>query len=279
MMKKSLLVICLVVSLAAGAQPLHVMTFNIRFDNAADSLDAWPYRKDKVASQVLFHNTHIVGVQEALHHQLTELLELLPSYRFTGVGRDDGKRAGEFSAILYDTARLRMLHTETSWLSETPSVPGSKSWDAAITRVVTWARFEDLESHRTLYVFNTHFDHIGRVARKQSAAMLLKMITDVAGTEPVIVTGDFNCFPGDEPIRVLTSGEGSLKDSRTITEQPHYGPEGTFNGFSGKELADQPIDYIFLKNGGRVTQHATLSQTWRGRFSSDHFPVYAVISY
>lgn len=265
---------------AAGAQqPLHVMTFNIRLDVASDSLDNWQYRKDHAASQILFHDAHLVGVQEALHNQMVDLAQRLPRYKYVGVGRDDGKQKGEYSAIFYDTARLQVLRSETFWLSETPTVPGSKGWDAAITRVVTWAHMRDKKSGKTFYAFNTHYDHRGTEARRESSRLLLQKIRDIAGKNPVIVTGDFNATPGDEPIQLLVEARNAnrLINAKEVSATPHYGPTGTFTGFKAKETSNDPIDYIFIKNGPKVLKHATLSQTWGGRFSSDHFPVLAVI--
>ena len=261
------------------AQPLHVMSFNIRLNTTADSLNAWPYRKDKAASQILFHDSHIVGVQEALHNQMMDLQERLVAFKYVGVGRDDGKEKGEYSAIFYDTTRLQALQSKTFWLSETPSVPGSKSWDAAITRVVTWAKFKDRRTKKIFFAFNTHFDHMGQVARKESARLLLEEIKKIAGAYPVIITGDFNATPSEEPIQVLVnkSNKDRLTDTKELSSHPHYGPTGTFNGFRNRELNEEPIDFIFIKNGGKVLKHATLSQTWEGRFSSDHFPVWAAI--
>jgi endonuclease/exonuclease/phosphatase family metal-dependent hydrolase len=278
-MKSFYTLLCILVFTCAYAQNnLHVMTFNIRLNTPADSLNAWPYRKDKVASQILFHQSHIVGVQEALHDQMMDLKSLLPTYKYAGVGRDDGKQKGEYSAIFYDTTRLQLLKTETFWLSEQPDVPGSKSWDAAITRIATWAHFKDRKTKKKFYVFNTHFDHIGKEARKQSAMLLLQKIKNIAGNSPVILTGDFNSQPQTDPIRMITDSTASffMIDTKNVSRQPHYGPSGTFNAFGPKEIDDEPIDYIFIRTRVSVMQHATLSQTWQGRFSSDHFPVFAI---
>lgn len=258
---------------------LNLMTFNIRLNVASDSLNAWPYRKDLAASQVLFHETHILGVQEALHGQMTDLQERLPGFRYIGVGRDDGKEKGEYSAIFYDTIRLQVLKSGTFWLSQTPEVPGSKSWDAAITRIVSWAKFKDRKTKKTFFVFNTHFDHIGKQARAESAKLILEKVKALSENLPVIVMGDFNSKPNDLPIQTLT-GSGNpdrLYDTKLISETPHYGPAGTFTGFGAKETDDQPIDFIFIKKGIKVLKHATLSQTWKGRFSSDHFPVWVKV--
>ena len=274
-----LLFILCISFLLHAQQPINVMTFNIRYDTPRDSANAWPLRKDKAASQILFHEAHIVGVQEALNHQLNDLKQRLPGYAWVGAGRDDGKEKGEYSAIFYDSSRIRVLQSETFWLSTQPHVAGSKGWDANLPRVVTWAQMKDLPTNKQFYVFNTHFDHIGKVARAESARMILRAVQDIAGTHPVIVTGDFNASPDQEPIKIILNPTDPLRltDTKTISSKPHYGPEGTFNGFNPMESRDHPIDFIFIKNGPTVLKHATLSETWGGKFSSDHFAVFARI--
>lgn len=279
-MKKALVFIFLFVTiLQASAQDssINVMSFNIRLDVKSDSLNSWPYRKDLAASQILFHEADFVGLQEALHHQLTDLKERLPGYESVGGARNDGKESGEYSAILYNTQRFELQVSETFWLSETPALPGSKSWDAAITRIVTWGKFKDRKTGKIFFIFNTHFDHIGKEARKQSARLILQKIHDLAEGQPVILTGDFNAAPNDEPIKILTdkSNPRHVINAKEISVTPHYGPSGTFNGFRNAEVNDHAIDYIFVKNGVQVLKHASLSQTWKGKFSSDHFPVFA----
>lgn len=273
------LVTALIISGLVVAQDyLNVMTFNIRYNNPGDSANAWPHRKDLVASQILFHQAHIVGMQEALHGQIADLQQRLPQYKHLGIGRDGGEK-GEYSAIFYDTTRLQLIEGQTFWLSQTPGVVASVGWDAALTRVVTWAKFRDRKTKKIFYHFNTHFDHRGPNARRESASLLLNQVQKIAGKTVSITTGDFNAKPADEPIKVIVDANNPLRltDSKELSAQPHYGPTGTFNGFRSKEVDDQPIDYIFIKNGGKVLQHATLSQTWGGRFSSDHFPVFARI--
>jgi endonuclease/exonuclease/phosphatase family metal-dependent hydrolase len=279
MIKLHLTIICCLFSLIGISQELNVMSFNIRYNNPGDSLNAWPYRKDKVASQVLFHKVHLLGIQEALHEQIEELQKLLSNYKYVGVGRADGKQKGEYSAIFYDTTRIEWLSSNTFWLAEDMNTPGKKGWDAAFERIVTWAKFKDRKINKIFYHFNTHFDHVGKIARKESARLVLSQVKKIAGNTPVIVTGDFNAQPSDEPILVLKDDKNPdhLTDTKAVSEQPHYGPEGTFNAFGPKEIHEAPIDYIFVKKGVRVLQHATLSQTWKGRFSSDHFPVFAVV--
>lgn len=279
-MKTTLTFILLYLSVSISAQELNVMTFNIRLNTSSDSLNAWPYRKDKVASQILFHEVQLLGVQEALHDQMIDLKDRLTKFKYAGGGRDDGKEKGEYSAIFYDTARLQLLKTKMFWLSETPEVPGSKSWDAAITRMVTWAKFKDRKTKKIFFAFNTHFDHMGKIARKESAKIVLNKVKEIAGSIPVIFTGDFNAEPSDEPIRIIMDKNNPLHliDAKEISQTLHYGPTGTFNGFQSKERNDQPIDYIFVKGQWRVLKHATISQTWEGRFASDHFAVLARVS-
>jgi endonuclease/exonuclease/phosphatase family metal-dependent hydrolase len=272
---------CFYILNASGQQELNVMTFNIRFDNVRDSLNAWTYRKENAASQVVFHKVHLLGVQEALHHQLEDMKTSMKHYKYVGVARADGKQKGEYSAIFYDTNRLQLLHTETFWLAEQTDIPGKKGWDAAIERIVTWAKFKDRKTKKVFYHFNTHYDHIGKVARRESSKLLLRKVKEIAGNSPTIITGDFNAKPGDEPIQVLVdkSDPDRFTDAKDMSAKPHYGPTGTFNGFKSKEQSTEPIDYIFVKNKVSVLQHATLSQTWEGRFSSDHFPVFAVLTW
>ena len=262
---------------AVAQKELNIMTFNIRLDLVSDSLNSWQYRKDKAASQILFHEADIIGVQEALNNQMQDLQKALTDYKYTGVGREDGKSKGEFSAIFYNAKRLELLSSSTFWLSLTPTIAGSKSWDAAITRIVTWAKFKDKLTGKVFFDFNTHFDHMGQVARKESAKMILKAVDSLAGKTIAIITGDFNAHPSDEPIQVITDKNNPLHltDSKEVCITPHYGPAGSFNAFTTKETSDETIDYIFFNHGVKVLRHATLSQSWGGRFSSDHFPVWA----
>ncbi len=261
---------------------LRVMTFNIRYDNPGDGENAWPNRQDIAASMVRFHGADICGVQEALKHQVDDLAARLNGYVWFGVGRDDGAEAGEFMAVYYRTDRLDLLEQSTFWLSETPEKPGL-GWDAVCNRVVTWGKFRDKVTGKTFFHFNTHFDHRGETARRESAKLLLAQIEAIAGKTPVIVTGDFNARPDSEPVRILTSGlDGrpgtKLIDSITLARHGHHGPTGTWSGFTSSGApGDEPIDYVFVKNGVGVLLHGTLSDTFDGRFPSDHMPVLAEV--
>ena len=260
---------------------MNVMTFNLRYNTASDGENAWPFRKDMAASMIRFHDADLVGLQEALIDQIQDLAERLPDYGWFGIGRDDGKEAGEFMAIFYKKDRFEVLQDSTIWLSETPEKPG-KGWDAACNRVITWGKFKDQISNNIFYHFNTHFDHMGKVARKNSATILLKSIESIAKTYPVVVTGDFNATPGSVPIQVITTGlEGTpdikLRDSKLLSQYPHHGPNGTVTRFQSANVTDQPIDYIFIKNNVQVVRHGTLSDSFEGRFPTDHMPVMAEI--
>ena len=263
---------------AFAQKNLDVMSFNIRLNIASDSLNKWEYRRENLASTVLFYDIDVLGIQEALEDQMGDLRRLLPGYKHVGLPRDSTP-GGEYSAIFYDSARLRLIEHKTFWLSENPYVKGKKGWDAALPRIVTWAKFKDNVTMKEFYFFNTHFDHVGKVARRESSKLLLKQIQNIAGSIPVVVTGDFNAEPQDEPIQILVDPSNPLHlvNSQKISKTPHYGPTGTFTGFRSAERNDEPIDYIFVKNGVEVLRHATFSQTWRGRFASDHFAVYAEI--
>jgi endonuclease/exonuclease/phosphatase family metal-dependent hydrolase len=257
---------------------LRVMTFNIRYDEPRDKENAWPNRKELVASMIRFHNADLVGLQEALLRQINELEKLLPEYGWVGVGRDDGKTGGEYSAILYRKSRFALLASSTFWLSETPDVP-SKGWDAAYPRVVTWAKLRDTSTKKIFFLFNTHFDHRGEQAREQSARLLLQRIDRIGGRLPVITTGDFNFKESAVGYQILTGkndSQSQLKDARYLSEYGHHGPTSTFNEFKAL-IPEMKIDYVFVKGGIRVHQHGALSDTWNGRFPSDHLPVLAEI--
>lgn len=262
---------------ANAQQHLNIMSYNIRLNTTADGQDAWPNRKQWVQDQVQFYQVHLLGVQEALPGQIDDLAAGLPGYKWVGAGRDDGKRKGEFSAIFYDTTRLALLTSATFWLSEHPADTGVKGWDAALPRVATWAGFRDRTSGKPFFHFNTHFDHVGVQARANSAGLLLNEASRMAAGKPVIITGDFNVRPEEEPYSIMTNPANPLHvtDAKTVSKNPHFGPYATFNGFKIEANNPNRIDYIFIKGNIDVLQHATLAHVWDGRFASDHFPVFA----
>jgi endonuclease/exonuclease/phosphatase family metal-dependent hydrolase len=256
------------------------MSFNIRYDNPADGEDAWPRRRTKVASMVRFHGADVVGLQEALRSQIADLEAALPELGWFGVGRS-AERDGEHCAVLYRKDRLEVVAHDTFWLSETPAVAGSRSWDAALPRIVTWGRLRDRRTGLAFVVLNTHFDHLGETARRESARLLLRKVAEIAGPDgPVVVTGDFNTTPDSEPYRILTTGDGArgaLVDALHASSLPHHGPTSSWNGFKAIEPGRR-IDFILVRPPVGVRQHGILSDTFDGRFPSDHLPVLAEVS-
>lgn len=252
------------------------MTFNIRYNEPRDGVNAWPNRKQKVADVIRFHKADLVGVQEALIGQLEDLEKLLPSFAWCGVGRTDGKHDGEFSAILYKKARFKLLECKTFWLSPTPEIAGSKGWDAAYPRVVTFAKFRDNLSKKTFYHFNTHFDHIGVKARFESAKMIIGRIRNASSGIQSVLTGDLNVKEDSEAYKTLTAADSGLKDARYISRNGHFGGNSTFNAFKEMQPANK-IDYVFVTPGIQVFEHGVLSDNWDGLWASDHLPVLAEI--
>ncbi|MCE6992635.1 endonuclease/exonuclease/phosphatase family protein [Dyadobacter sp. CY323] len=258
------------------AQSTRVLSYNIRYKNSTDSINGWEYRKANVAGLVKYHKADVLGVQEAQPSQMTDLETLLPEYAWYGVPRVSGK-SGEFTAIFYRRDRYELVSSGTFWYSETPNVKESKSWDAFYPRTASWCKLKDKKSKKTFFIFNTHLDHRGVVAREKSAEVLLAQIDSIAGKSPVVVTGDFNSTPTSAAYKKLVDGK-KLIDAFEITETPHYGPVNTSSGFEvKKEPIRARIDYIFVNQKFKVLEHATLSEQQEGRYYSDHLPVIAVI--
>jgi endonuclease/exonuclease/phosphatase family metal-dependent hydrolase len=256
------------------AQPVTLITYNIRYDNPADGDDAWPKRRDFLAAQLRFHAPDVFGIQEGLKSQLDFLQEQLPDYTCVGVGRDDGREAGEYSALFFRTDRFRALESGTFWLSTTPDTV-SKGWDAALPRICTWALLEDTVAGRKIWVFNTHFDHIGQQARQASAELILKKIREKnTSAYPVALLGDFNAGPDSGPIDMLST---ELRDARTLSQATPFGPQGTFNGFRFHEPVALRIDFIFVSPDVTVQKYAVLSDSKDCHYPSDHLPVLAKI--
>ena len=263
---------------ASSDAPLRVMSFNIRLNTESDGENAWPHRIDAV--ERIMQDADVVGVQEALPDMIDTLDARLDGWARIGIGRDaDG--GGEYSAIYYRTERLELTTGDTFWLSETPEVPGSKSWDAAITRIATWGRFRDRTSGDELTIINTHFDHVGQTAREQSAQLIVDRFDQLAGDGPVVLMGDFNVTPGNPVYPVLTEGTG-LSDAFFASSTPPTGVAGTWNGF-GRDEPVRRIDYVFVR-GLTVEQFATRDETIGEvlgtdipRYPSDHFPVMATV--
>ena len=224
-----------------------------------------------------FHDFDIFGVQEAFKHQLDNILEL-ENYAYVGSGRDDGKDAGEHSAIIYKKDKFDVLGNGDFWFAENPDVQG-KGWDATCcNRICSWAKFKDRRSGKEFFFFNSHYDHQGREARKNSSILLLKKIEEIAGNNIFFCTGDFNATPDDEPIQILAN-DGRLKDSYKISVQPPYGTEGTFNSFRLDSSMKGRSDYIWVSEGVTVNKYGVLNDVQYGHFPSDHFPVLVNVTF
>lgn len=255
---------------------IEVLTYNIRMATPDDAPNTWDKRKENVFSVIRAADPDVFGLQEALHAQVADLEAAFPGYTRIGVGRDDGKNAGEYSPLFFNTKRFSMLASGTFWLSQTPSVAGSRGWDAACNRVVTWVQLKDKKSLAVFLVFCTHFDHMGEAARRNSAKLLLNAVDSLAGFKPVVVLGDFNAEPDSEPYNLLTdfSDRHHLVDAKLIC-QDNKGPEYTFTGFRVAAQPGKRIDYIFIKNNVQVLANQVI-ETNNGEFyPSDHLPVSA----
>jgi endonuclease/exonuclease/phosphatase family metal-dependent hydrolase len=260
------------ISFGSAAQSLKVMTYNLRFDNPADSVNAWPNRKQKVFDLLSKYDPDVIGVQEALLHQLTDITGNLGAYRFIGVGRDDGKQKGEYAAILYKSTEFDIADQGTFWLSEHPKIPGSKDWDAAITRVATWAIMVDKKTSARFFVLNTHFDHIGKEARRQSALIIKDKVSKLAGKLAVIITGDFNSTREEDPYKEMVSGKVI-----SVTD-PVGNPRGTFCTFKVKGPDCRAIDYIFISQQWQSENYSVITDNDGIHYPSDHLPVMATLT-
>jgi endonuclease/exonuclease/phosphatase family metal-dependent hydrolase len=258
----------------ATAQSFEVMTLNIRLDVASDGPNAWDERKADMAFFVSSRHPDFFCLQEGLIQQLRYLDGQMPSYRRIGVGRDDGADKGEFSAVYFDTTRFALVRTTTFWLSDTPDTV-SVGWDAALPRVCTYGLFRDRTSGKLVHLFNTHFDHMGVVAREKSAILILDRIAEwTTDDERVILTGDLNCAPKDRPIAIIRD---RLIDGADIAPYGLVGPQGTWNGFDPAVTPDHRIDYIFVRNLEVVTYRHLDDRRKNGLRISDHLPVRATL--
>jgi len=256
----------------AQAAPLTVMSFNIRYGTANDGDNHWLKRREHLFALLREQQADVIGLQEALHGQITEILQAVPGYAYVGVGRSDGRRAGEYAAILYRTARLQARRSDTFWFSDTPAVVKSTSWGNQIERISTWAYFEDREGP-AFYVFNVHLDHQSQPSRERSVALLLARIGALDPKAPVVVTGDFNAGENNPAARAMLA---VFRDSFRI-RHPDASEAGTFHGFKSGQTGGDKIDFVFVEPGIEVLDAAIVRTSRDGRYPSDHFPVTARI--
>jgi len=256
---------------AQGA-PLTVMSFNIRYGTANDGDNHWLKRREQLFALLREQQADVIGLQEALHGQIDEVLRAVPGYGYVGVGRSDGRQAGEYAAILYRTARLQVRRSDTFWFSDTPGVVKSTSWGNQIERICTWAYFEDRDGP-AFYLYNVHLDHQSQPSRERSVALLLARIAARDPRAPVVVTGDFNAGE-DNPAAVAM--RASFRDSFRVL-QPDATEVGTFSGFRLGQASGDKIDFVFVEPGAEVLEAAIVRTSRDGRYPSDHFPVTARI--
>lgn len=296
-----LFIFCVVCALQA--ETMVVATYNLRNANAGDSTNGngWGQRYPYIAELIQFHGFDVFGTQEGKYPQLQDLKQAMPGYDYIGVGRDDGRQAGEHSAIFYRTARFEVLDHGDFWLSTITDRP-NKGWDAVLPRICTWGKFRDKQSGFTFLFFNLHMDHIGVQARAESAKLILEKIKEFPETLPVILTGDFNVDQHSESYHLLNRS-GVMRDAYE-TAAFRYAPNGTFNGFHADRKTESRIDHLFLTPELKVEKYGILTDTYRSetaesacreqngnfpkevsmqkysaRTPSDHFPVMIVVEY
>ena len=273
----SLLFLAMAYGKAEDKEVLKIATFNLRMDTPSDGENAWFHRKDMVNDLIRFYGFDLFGTQEGFTHQLNDILRL-SDYRFIGVGRDDGKDAGEHCAIFHRSDRFKVLDQGDFWLSEHPEKPG-RGWDGTCcNRICTWGKFEDLKNHKQFYFFNVHYEYEGDVARRESSNLMISRIKSIAGNQPVFLTGDFNAFPTEEPIRILNDS-GFLNDSYKITKEAPFGPVCTYHGYDSTIKTEERLDYIWVTDSIQIDKYGVLTNTLYGHTPSDHFPVMVVAEF
>ena len=261
----------LIMQTVINAQEMNIGTYNLRYDNPRDSGNLWKDRLPNIVKLIKFHEFDIIGTQEGLYHQLQALSSALPEFEFYGIGRDDGIAKGEFSAIFFKKDRFRLQRKGDFWLSTTPEKPGP-GWDAHLNRICSWIELEEKKTKKRFYVFNVHFDHEGQVARIESSKLILRKILEIAGSAAVVLTGDFNGDHSTDCYKEIANSN-LLRDSYFNVTEP-YAPNGSFNGFNPQGIRPGIIDHIFLTKDFSNLKYGILTDTYNGKFPSDHFPIW-----
>lgn len=248
-------------AMAMSAQSLFVGSYNIRYHNSDDDRNGnvWKTRCKVICDQVNFESPDIFGAQEVLHAQLGDLLGALDGYDYIGVGRDNGKTKGEYAAIFYKKDRVKLLNKGNFWLNETPDKP-KLGWDAACIRICSWGEFEQAETGFRFYYFNLHMDHVGVVARREAAKLIVKKVREIAKGAPVVVTGDFNVDQNNEIFKIFTDS-GILKDSYTAARL-RFAENGTFNSFNTSFWSTSRIDHVFVSPQFAVDRYGILTNAY-----------------
>lgn len=254
---------------------IKIMSYNIRLDLKSDGENQWDKRKERVATLLNYYEADFIGLQEVLHQQKEYLTSSLSNYNVIGVGRDDGKEAGEYSCIYFRKDKYELLQSATFWLSTSPNEP-SKGWDAALNRVCTYGLFKNKKTKQKIWVFNTHFDHVGKIARLESAKLIFQKIDQINQKGfPVILSGDFNSKPEEAPTQYLQSVMQNSREKSSII----HGNADTWNAFRFNEKPNGCIDYIFLNQNNSLSafKFATITDSYDMKYPSDHFPILATL--
>lgn len=277
-MKKTIITafLLLFVCTTGFSQQFIVGTYNLRFDAAGDVGNLWKDRHPHLVQLIKFHGFDIFGTQEGFKHQLEDVKAKLPGFEYIGVGREDGKEGGEFSAIFYNTQKFELLKYDNFWLAEDTEKP-NRGWDAGLVRVCTWGLFKDVRTGFQFFLFNAHFDHVGVEARKESAKLIIRKAHELGSDTPMIITGDFNVDQNSEGYHTLNNS-GTVKDAYELSPLK-YAPNGTFNGFDINRASDSRIDHIFLSKPFHVVRYGILTDNYQGKLPSDHYPVMAEVHY
>ena len=280
-MRKILFLLLAIVTMASCSEEkanVRWATFNMRLDTPADSLNNWKYRKERVAQYIQNMKLDVVGTQEVLQNQFNDLSSLLPDFEGVGVARDDGKETGEYSAVFYRKSVFDALDSGTFWLAENPDSVGMMGWDAACVRVATWAKLQHKATGKIVMAVNTHFDHVGKVARRESALLIIRKIKEIVGDRPAVLTGDFNVTDQSEAYNTIVSNEFVLLDAHKVAEKVG-GVSYTFHDFDRREMEKRSkIDFVFVTPQIKVLQ-SEVTQEVKEALLSDHNPQWTELEF
>ena len=280
-MRKILFLLLAIVTMASCSEEkvnVRWATFNMRLDTPADSLNNWKYRKERVAQYIQDMKLDVVGTQEVLQNQFNDLKSLLPDFEGVGVARDDGKETGEYSAVFYRKSVFDALDSGTFWLAENPDSVGMMGWDAACVRVATWAKLQHKATGKIVMAVNTHFDHVGKVARRESALLIISKIKEIVGDRPAVLTGDFNVTDQSEAYNTIVSNEFVLLDAHKVAEKVG-GVSYTFHDFDRREMEKRSkIDFVFVTPQIKVLQ-SEVTQEVKEALLSDHNPQWTELEF
>lgn len=270
----------------AGAAPLRVMSFNVRFGTADDGPDRWELRRDLLVRTIRAFGPDLLGVQEALDFQCDEIAHHLgDGYAFHGAGREDGRRRGEFTGIYFHARRFERLAAGNFWLSQTPEKAGSIGWDAELPRLATWVKLRDLTTWQggtagTVLFLNTHWDHLGKHARLESARLIRHKVHELHPEGSVVIVGDFNAREDDEEyaelLRAADEDGHKYLDAYRELHPDRHAAEASFHAFKGGREGTR-IDWILHSSDLKAVEAAIDHTHEDGRYPSDHYPVTAVL--